>query len=126
MMIPTEFAFRLPRGLVDESGAVHQTGIMRLTTAKDEIAVQRDRRAQESEAYQSLVMFSRVITQLGHLSTITPEQLENLFTHDLGYLREFYNQINQQGIAEIAVHCPACQHAFAAELEFAGELLATP
>lgn len=120
-MLPTEFEFTLPRGLIDDTGEVHRHGTMRLTTAKDEIAVQKDRRSQENEAYHSLVMFARVITQLGRLSTITPEILENLFTRDLGYLQEFYNRINQEGTLEIPVRCPACNHAFRAELELTGE-----
>lgn len=120
-MTTTEFDFTLPRGLVDADGTVHQHGVMRLATAKDEIAVQHDRRAQNSEAYGTLVMFSRVITRLGSLSTVTPEQLENLFTRDLSYLREFYNRINQHGSAEIAVQCPVCNNQFKAELALSGE-----
>ena len=33
----TEFAFVLPRGYVDETGAIHREGVMRLATARDEI-----------------------------------------------------------------------------------------
>ena len=95
-MTATEFNFTLPKGLIDADGTVHRHGVMRLATAKDEIAVQKDRRAQDSEAYGSLIMFARVITQLGHLPPVTPELLENLFTNDLGYLREFYNRVNSK------------------------------
>ena len=35
--LQTEYAFVLPRGLVDDSGRVHRNGVMRLATAKDEI-----------------------------------------------------------------------------------------
>ena len=38
-MLTTEFDFTLPRGLVDDEGGVHRQGVMRLATAKDEIAV---------------------------------------------------------------------------------------
>ncbi|MBN8562713.1 MULTISPECIES: phage tail assembly protein [Leptolyngbya] len=116
-----EFEFTLPRGLVGTDGAVHRQGIMRLATAKDEIAVQRDRRTQESTAYGLLIMLSRVIKQLGSLSTLTPENLENLFSRDLAYLREFFNRINQQGNAHIPAQCPTCSTAFQVELELAGE-----
>jgi len=34
----------LPRGYVDEHGQVHRDGIMRLATARDEIAPQTDAR----------------------------------------------------------------------------------
>lgn len=37
----TEFAFELPRGYVDESGAVHRDGVMRLATARDELILLR-------------------------------------------------------------------------------------
>jgi hypothetical protein len=121
LITATEFNFTLPKGLVDADSTVHRHGVMRLATAKDEIAVQKDRRTQESEAYGALIMFSRVITQLGHLSNLSPELLENLFTNDLGYLREFYNRINQQETAEIPVRCPVCSTSFKAELSLAGE-----
>jgi hypothetical protein len=121
LMLTTEFEFTLPRGLMDANGDIHRYGVMRLATAKDEIAVQKDRRAQQSEAYGILIMFSQVITKLGTISSITPEVLENLFSRDLGYLREFYNRINQQGNAEIAVCCPNCNNKFGAELVLSGE-----
>lgn len=120
-MINTEFDFMLPKGLLDNDGVVHRQGRMRLATAKDEITVQRDRRAQESDAYGTLVLLSRVITHLGTISIVTPELLENLFTQDLGYLREVYNQVNQQGHLDIAIQCPACQHQFVREFALSGE-----
>jgi len=117
----TEFDFLLPRGLVDAQGNVHRQGVMRLSTAKDEMAVQKDRRVQQHQDYAVLVMLSRVITCLGSLSSVTPELLEDLFSRDLGYLREFYNRINQQGDAYIPVECPNCNRQFQVELSLAGE-----
>lgn len=119
--IPTEFNFILPRGLVDPQGGIHRQGVMRLATAKDEISVQKDSRVQRDPAYGVLVMLSRVITRLGSLSSVTPELLEELFTRDLAYLREFYNRINQQGNAYIPVHCPQCSSQFNVELSLSGE-----
>lgn len=121
-LLIAEFEFTLPRGLVDSTGIVHRHGIMRLTTAKDEIKVQKDRRTQNNPAYGILVMFSLVINRLGTLSQITPEILENLFSFDLSYLREFYNRINQQSDAIIPVHCPNCNHQFHTVLALSGEL----
>ena len=121
LMLTTEFEFTLPRGLMDANDCIHRYGVMRLATAKDEIAVQKDRRAQQSEAYGILIMFSQVITKLGTIPSITPEVLENLFSRDLAYLREFYNRINQQGNAEISVCCPNCNNKFGAELILSGE-----
>lgn len=120
-ILTTEFNFILPRGLVDEQGGIHRQGSMRLATAKDEIFVQKDRRVQNDPGYGVLVMLSRVITRLGSLSSVTPELLENLFTQDLAYLREFYNRINQQGDAYIPVQCPQCSSQFNVELSLSGE-----
>jgi len=124
--LQTEFKFSLPRGLVDDEGKIHSQGFMRLATAKDEISVQKDPLVQDNPAYEFLVMLSIVITRLGDLSEVTPEKLENLFTYDLAYLIEFYNRINQQGLASIPVKCPRCSNAFNVELELSGESKATP
>ena len=117
----TEFEFILPKGLVDDAGTIHRRGKMRLATAKDEIALEKDGRSHDNTAYGTLILLSRVITALGDLTTITPEQLENLFTLDLAYLREFYNRINQHSSARIPTQCPQCQAAFEVELALAGE-----
>jgi hypothetical protein len=117
----TQFEFQLPRGLVDEQGDRHEHGTMRLATARDEIFLQKNRQAQENSAYGALVMLSRVITRLGDRTDITPELLENLFTLDLAFLREFYNRINQEGDATIPVSCPACRQQFTTELALSGE-----
>jgi hypothetical protein len=122
----SEFSFTLPRGLVDAAGQVHREGTMRLATGQDELVVLRDRQAQAYPGYDTLVMLSRVITRLGALERVTAEQLEGLFTQDLGYLREFFNRINQQGTAMVPVHCPQCDHDFTLELALAGESMATP
>jgi hypothetical protein len=121
-MMVTEFDFILPRGLLGVDGEIHREGTMRLATARDEILISKDARAQESEAYGELILLSQVITRLGCLTEIVPDLLENLFTLDLSYLREFYNRINQQGSAKIPVDCPVCKSQFMAELTLAGEL----
>ncbi|MEL7038217.1 MAG: phage tail assembly protein [Cyanobacteria bacterium J06592_8] len=118
---PTEFNFTLPKGLIDDQGQVHRQGVMRLATAKDEIFVQKNPRAQAEQVYSVLVRLSRVITHLGTLSSVTPEILENLFTLDLAYLREFYNRINQQNHAYFVVKCPQCNDEFRVNLALSGE-----
>jgi hypothetical protein len=119
--LQTEFTFTLPRGLVDSRDHLHRQGLMRLATALDEISVENDRRVRNNQAYRPLVMFSRVITRLGSLTAVAPEQLEGLFSRDLAYLREFYNRINQQGDAHIPTQCPECNAQFAVELALSGE-----
>jgi hypothetical protein len=90
-----EFKFTLPKGLLDSQGGINRHGIMRLTTGNDEIYVQKEPRVRDNPDYRVLVILSRVITNLGNLSLVTPELLEQLFLIDLAYLREFYSRINQ-------------------------------
>jgi hypothetical protein len=121
-MIPqTEFEFTLPKGLVDEQGMIHRQGRMRLSTAKDELILQKDPSAREGNAYAVLLRLARVVTKLGDLTQITPHLLENLFILDLAYLREFYNLVNQNNDDSIEVQCPRCSHEFRKKLAFAGE-----
>jgi hypothetical protein len=118
----TEFTFTLPRGLMDEAQhRLHRQGTMRLATAKDELWVQKQRQVQDNPGYSVLAMLSRVITRLGTLTHVMPEQLEGLVLRDIAYLREFYNRINQTGDAHIPAQCPHCQQQFQVELTLAGE-----
>jgi len=117
----TTFEFILPRGFVDVQGGVHRRGVMRLATARDEIVLQKDPRSLENATYGTLILLSQVIIHLGTLPHITPEMLENLFTLDLAYLREFYNRINQQESLSIPTQCPQCNHGFQVEMALAGE-----
>ncbi len=120
MSLQTEFEFTLPRGYVDRNGTVHQTGRMRLATALDEIAPLRDPRVHSNQAYLIIILLSRVITQLGTLSTITPEVVENLFAADMAYLQAFYRRINEEGQTTVPVACPHCQSKFEVDLASLG------
>lgn len=117
----TEFDFSLPRGFIDQAGNIHQQGRMRLSTARDELMLQKDRRVKVEASYGTLIMLSQVIIQLGSLSWVEPKQLERLFTQDLAYLKEFYNRVNQQGHALVPTQCPQCAAAFETELVLSGE-----
>src|SRR3977135_3403807 len=77
--LQTEFRFTLPRGYVDDDGRVHREGGMRLATARDEIAPQRDPRVRENEAYLTVILLSRVIVRLGAVTSINPRVLEGVF-----------------------------------------------
>src|SRR5438132_14061294 len=79
----TEFPFILPRGYVDLSGVVHRDGVMRLATAKDEIIPQRDPRVRENESYLTVLLLSRVITRLGHLTAVHTGVIETMSASDL-------------------------------------------
>ena len=83
MAFQTEFQFTLPKGYVDKDGNLHREGVMRLATAKDEIAPLQDYRVQANRAYLVIILLSRVITKLGTLRMITPNIIEELFSSDL-------------------------------------------
>ncbi|GGX22213.1 hypothetical protein [Streptomyces lomondensis] len=112
----TEFPFQLPRGYVDESGTVHRDGVMRLSTARDELVPLRDVRVQENPAYLSVVLLGRVITRLGTLPMVHDGIVENMFASDLAFLQDFYRQINAEGHTRAAVECPHCAEPFEVEL----------
>ena len=112
----TEFAFTLPRGYVDDSGAVHRDGVMRLATARDEILPQRDPRVRDNEAYLTVILLARVVTRLGSVGQVTPATIESLFASDLAFLQDLYRRINQEGHTHAAVTCPECKHEFAVDV----------
>jgi hypothetical protein len=114
--LQTEFAFELPRGYLDDEGTVHREGVMRLATARDEIMPLRDPRVRENEAYLSVLLLSRVVTQLGALSSVTPAVIEGLFASDLAFLQDLYARVNQEGNTRAAVVCPECKHEFAVDV----------
>jgi hypothetical protein len=117
----TEFPFELPRGYVDDSGTVHRTGTMRLATARDELVPLRDLRVQENPAYLSVVLLSRVITELGTLPSVHDGIVEQMFASDLAFLQDFYRQVNAEGHTRASVTCPHCEQPF--EVELAGSRL---
>jgi hypothetical protein len=94
-MFQTEFEFTLPKGYLDGEGNLHRRGVMRLAKAIDEIVPLRDPRVQANPAYATVVILSRVVTQLGALEMIGPDIIENLYTADLDYLYDLYQQINR-------------------------------
>src|ERR687887_593511 len=81
----TEFAFTLPRGYVDASGAVHREGVMRLATARDEIEPLRDAEVRRNEAYLAVLLLSRVVTRIGSVSDVTPDVIEGLYAADFDH-----------------------------------------
>ena len=115
----TEFSFELPRGFVDDEGTVHRKGVMRLATARDEILPLRDPRVRDNESYLTVLLLSRVVTQLGELPSVTPGTIENLFASDLAFLQDLYRRINQDGHTRAVVTCPHCEHEF--EVDVAGD-----
>jgi hypothetical protein len=119
--LQTEFEFTLPVGYMDQTGAVHKSGAMRLATAADEILPLRDPRVVNNQAYLVIVLLSRVITRLGPLTSINPTLVERLFSADLAFLQDFYRRINEVGHTRIAVTCPNCDAKFEVEVGASGE-----
>jgi hypothetical protein len=112
----TEFAFTLPLGYVDGGGEVHREGVMRLATARDEIAPLRDPRVRDNEAYLTVLLLSRVITRLGSLTDINPGVVEGLFAPDLAFLQDLYRRVNTEGRTQAAVTCPSCRSEFTVDV----------
>ena len=120
-MQQTEFPFTLPQGYLDSEGNTHKEGIMRLSTAYDEIAPMRDPRVQRNPGYLVIILLARVITKLGTLEQINTKVIEGLFSGDLVYLQDFYQRINQNGHSRLRVACPHCEGEFEVETIPLGE-----
>ncbi|MBN1181697.1 MAG: hypothetical protein JXB49_05365 [Bacteroidales bacterium] len=120
MTLQTEFEFTLPKGFIDKEGNLHRHGVMRLANAKDEILPMQDPRVQRNQAYLIIILLARVITKLGDVRDINPGTIENLFSSDLDYLQNFYNQINSNGNNAHTVVCPDCAKQFDIELSSMG------
>ena len=93
--LQTEYSFTLPKGYVDGEGNLHRHGTMRLATARDEMEPLRDPRISSTDdPYLTILVLSRVITELGTVRQITPSVVENLFAADLAFLQDLYGIIN--------------------------------
>jgi hypothetical protein len=112
----SEYAFTLPRGLMDANGTVHRDGTMRLATARDEIEPLRQVEVRQNEAYLSVLLLARTITRIGEYTQITPEVVESLFAADFDHLQRLYERINTNGEAVGVVACPACANEFEVDL----------
>ena len=112
----TEFAFELPRGYVDDSGATHISGVMRLATARDELVPLRDDRVRDNPAYLTVVLLARVVTRIGDVTDVHAGTIENLFASDLAFLQDLYRRINSEGHTRAGVACPDCGRQFVVDV----------
>lgn len=117
----TVYEFELPRGYLDTAGVVHKRGKMRLATAGDEIGATRDPRVLANPSYLTIVILSRVITEIEGLETIVPTTIERLFTADLAFLQDMYQRINNIDPPTMTVVCPACGETHEAPITFTRE-----
>jgi hypothetical protein len=93
--LQTKYEFVLPRGYVDDAGAVHRKGVMRLATARDELDPLRDPTITGADDPRlTILVLARVVEQLGTLPLVTPHEIEGLFAADLAFLQDFYGVIN--------------------------------
>ncbi len=112
----TEIEFTLPRGYVDGNGALHQTGTMRLATARDEIEPMREIEVRQNAAYLTVLLLARTITRLGTITEITPKLVEALYAADFDHLQKLYERVNSDGDSVGVVSCPECAHRFEVDL----------
>jgi hypothetical protein len=114
--LQTEYEFTLPRGYVDAQGNLHQRGIMRLATARDEIEPLADPRVQANESYLAILLLARVVTRLGEISPVNPMVIETLYSADFAYLQDFYLRLNDDASRWVATECPNCRTRFELDL----------
>ncbi|NJN54966.1 MAG: phage tail assembly protein [Anaerolineae bacterium] len=120
-MMQTDVEFFLPRGYVDEAGQVHQHGRMRLALAMDEVEAMNDARVRANESYLPVLLLSRVVTQIGLVTAVTPDLIAHLFASDLAYLQELYLRLNSGEHVAVGAVCPACHTAFRCRLRRWGD-----
>jgi hypothetical protein len=94
MSLATEYEFTLPKGYLDGEGNLHRTGVMRLATARDEIEPLRDPRVAQNDAYLTVAILARVVTELGTLPEVSTRTIEGLFAADMAYLQDLYGIVN--------------------------------
>lgn len=104
----TVYEFELPKGYVDANGNVHKHGKMRLATAADEIGATRDPRVLSNPSYLSVVVLSKVVTELEGVEMVTPALIEKLFTADMAFLQDMYQKVNNVEPLSIKAVCPEC------------------
>lgn len=117
----TVYEFDLPKGYLDSAGELHKHGKMRLATAGDEITATRDPRVLSNPSYLTIVLLSKVITELEGLGSVSPANIERMFTADLAFLQDMYQRINDIEVPQMNVVCPQCGHEHTVPINFTRE-----
>ena len=121
MELQTIYEFELPKGYMDQSGNLHKRGKMRLATAGDEISSTRDPRVLSNPSYLTIVLLSKVVTELEGVEMVTPALIEKLFTADMAFLQDMYQKINNVEAVTMKVVCPECGCTHEVPLNFSRE-----
>lgn len=121
MEMQTVYEFELPKGYMDNGGGVHRRGKMRLATAGDEISATRDPRVLSNPSYLSIVVLSKVVTELEGVEMVTTTLIEKLFTADMAFLQDMYQKINNVEPVTIKAVCPECGSVHEVPLNFTRE-----
>lgn len=122
--LQTHHSFTLPQGYLDPEGEVHREGVMRLATARDEIEPLRDPEVRRNEAYLSVLLLSRTVLQIGAITEITPNLIQELFAADFDHLQRLYERLNTDEGARGSVACPDCRQRFEVDISQIEESLA--
>ncbi|MBP3196361.1 MAG: phage tail assembly protein [Butyrivibrio sp.] len=117
----TVYDFTLPKGFLDSHGELHRRGRMRLATAGDEISATRDPRVLANPSFLTIVLLSKVITELEGLDAVTATTIEQLFTADLAFLQDMYQKINDIEPPVMQCVCPDCGKIFEVPINFTQE-----
>ena len=117
----TIYDFTLPKGYMDGAGNLHRRGRMRLATAGDEISATRDPRVLANPSYLTIVILSKVVTELEGMDAVTATTIEQLFTADLAFLQDMYQRINDVEPPVMQCICPDCGRSFEVPLNFTRE-----
>lgn len=117
----TVYDFTLPKGYIDGAGEIHRRGKMRLATAGDEISATRDPRVLSNPSFLTVVILSRVVTELEGVEMVSASLIEKLFTADLAFLQDMYQRINDIEPPTMEVVCPDCGKTFQVPLNFTQE-----
>ena len=117
----TEYEVELQSGYGDSIGDVHKRGKMRLATAGDEIAATRDPRVLSKPSFLTIVILSKVITELEGMDAIVPNIIERFFTADLAFLQDMYQRINSIEPPTMTVVCPDCGKTHEVSINFTRE-----
>ena len=114
----TIYDFELPKGILDGEGQVHKKGKMRLATAGDEISATRDPRVLVNPSFLTIVILSKVITEIEGIEIISATLIEQLFTADLAFLQDMYQRINDIEPPMMETVCPDCGKVYRVPLNF--------